>query len=120
MNSLAPGDRIGPYEVRAALGAGGMGEVYRAHDTTLGREVALKVLPGRSTGDAGRLSRLDREARILASLNHPNIATIHGIVPSDAGPALVLELVEGPTLEDRLAPGALPLDETLRCARQIA
>jgi Tol biopolymer transport system component len=120
MNSLAPGDRIGPYEVRASLGAGGMGEVYRAHDTTLGREVALKVLTDRFAGDAGRLTRLDREARILASLNHPNIATIHGMVPSDAGPALVLELVEGPTLEDRLAPGALPLDETLHYARQIA
>ena len=92
--SLAPGDRLGSYEVIRAIGAGGMGEVYRAFDTTLGREVALKVLHQPLAWDAERLARVDREARILASLNHPNIATIHGIVPSDAGPALVLELLD--------------------------
>jgi len=118
--SLAPGDRLGSYEVIRAIGAGGMGEVYRAFDTTLGREVALKVLHQPLAWDAERLARVDREARILASLNHPNIATIHGIVPSDAGPALVLELVDGPTLQDRLMHGPLPIEETLRYARQIA
>ena len=118
--ALSPGDRVGAYEVVAALGAGSMGEVYRAHDRTLGRDVALKVLAGSVAGDRDRLARLEREARILASLNHPNIATIHGFEQSESGPALVLELVEGPTLQDRLARGAQPLDEALRCARQVA
>src|SRR5262245_46925561 len=97
-----------------------MGEVYRAHDATLGRDVAIKVVSGSMAGDRERLDRLEREARILASLNHPNIATIHGIQPSASGPALVLELIEGPTLQDQLARGALSLDQTLRYARQIA
>ena len=95
LKSFAPGDRVGSYEVLVALGAGGMGEVYRAYDSTLGREVAIKVLTGQSADDPGRLGRFDREGRILASLNHPNIATIHGVVESPSGPALILELVEG-------------------------
>jgi serine/threonine protein kinase len=115
-----PGDRVGPYTIVAKLGEGGMGEVFRAHDTTLGRDVALKVLPEAFAGVADRLARLEREARIMAALNHPNIAAIHGLAESASGPALVLELVEGPTLADRLASGALPLDETLRVGRQIA
>ena len=120
LKALAPGDRLGAYEILAALGAGGMGEVYRARDMTLGREVAIKVLAGPFAKDPDYLARFEREARILASLNHPSIATIHGVTQSDHGPALVLELVDGFTLQDRLATGALPIDETLRYARQIA
>ena len=84
MKSLNPGDRLGPYEVLAPIGAGGMGEVYRAHDSTLGRDVALKVLPQRFAGNPERLARFDREARLLASVNHPNIATIHGVAHSES------------------------------------
>lgn len=120
MKSLSPGDRLGPYEVVALIGAGGMGEVYRAHDSTLNREVALKVLPERFAGNRERLARFDQEARLLASVNHPNIATIHGLAQSEAGPALVLELIDGQTLQDRLALGPLPLHEALRIARQVA
>jgi len=125
--SLAPGSRFGPYEVTGALGVGGMGEVYRARDTKLGREVALKVLPDLFAGDPERLARFEREAQVLASLNHPNIAHIHGIeeVPSSgagkpAGRALVLELVEGPTLADRIAGGPMTLAEVRAIALQIA
>jgi Tol biopolymer transport system component len=118
--SLAPGTRIGPYQVVGPLGAGGMGEVYRARDTTLGRDVALKVLPERFAGDRARFERLEREARIVASLNHANIAAIHGVVDSGTGSALVLELVDGPTLAERLDAGRLSLEDTLRIARQIA
>jgi Tol biopolymer transport system component len=118
--ALAAGTRIGPYEVSAPLGAGGMGEVYRARDTTLGRDVAIKVLPERFAGDSARFARLEREARILASLNHPNIAAIHGVVDSGTGPALVLELVDGPTLAERLDAGPLSIEDALRVARQIA
>src|SRR5687768_8337528 len=110
------GSRIGPYEVTAPLGAGGMGEVYRARDSRLGRDVAIKVLPPAVASDGARLARFQREAEILASLNHPNIAAVYGF----DGAALVLELVEGPTLADRIAQGALPLDEALAIARQIA
>jgi serine/threonine-protein kinase len=120
MMSLAPGTRLGSYEVIAPLGAGGMGEVYRARDTKLAREVALKVLPTEFAIDADRLARFKREAQVLASLNHPHIAAIYGFEDSDDLHALVLELVEGPTLADRIAQGRLPLDEALPIARQIA
>jgi serine/threonine-protein kinase len=118
--SLAPGTRLGAYQVLALLGAGGMGEVYRARDTSLNRDVALKILPESFARDPDRLARFKREAQILASLNHPNIAIIHGLEQSDRVRALVLELVEGPTLADRIAHGPIPLDEALPIARQIA
>ena len=117
---LTPGTRIGAYDVTGPLGAGGMGEVYRARDTRLDRDVALKVLPAAFTADPDRLARFEREARVLASLNHPNIAHIHGIEETGGTRALVLELVEGPTLADRLEQGPIPLDEVLPIARQIA
>src|SRR4051812_29397022 len=98
--AVAPGTRIGPYEVISLIGEGGMGEVYRAHDTRLGRDVAIKVLPELFAADADRLARFKREAQVLASLNHPNIAAIHGFEESGGVEALVLELVEGPTLAD--------------------
>jgi len=126
--SLSAGARIGPYEVTALLGAGGMGEVYRARDTRLNRDVALKVLPELFAADPDRLARFRREAQLLASLNHPNIAAIYGFeeqAPVVSGfsrtvHALILELVEGPTLADRIAQGPIPLDEALPIARQIA
>ena len=118
--SLTPGTRIGAYDVTGPLGAGGMGEVHRARDTKLDRDVALKVLPEAFTADPDRLARFEREARVLASLNHPNIAQIHGIEEADSTRALVLELVEGPTLAERLAAGPIPLDEALTIAWQIA
>src|SRR5437016_3259312 len=117
---LSPGDKLGPYEILAPLGAGGMGEVYRTRDTQLEREVAIKVLPRALANDPERLARFDREAKILAALNHPNIAVIYGLVESDGGRALVMELVAGETLGDRIKRGALPLDEALAVARQIA
>ncbi|HET9268843.1 MAG TPA: protein kinase, partial [Vicinamibacterales bacterium] len=117
---LSPGTRIGPYTVSAAIGAGGMGEVYRARDTRLERDVALKVLPENVSGDAERLQRLQREARTLAALNHPNIAHVYGLENADGVTAFAMELVEGPTLEDRIAAGAIPIDEAVRIARQIA
>jgi serine/threonine protein kinase len=123
--ALTPGTRIGTFEITGRLGSGGMGEVYRARDTSLGRDVAIKVLPEAFARDPARLARLEREAQLLASLNHQNIATIYGIHdgPADIGGhsrALVLELIEGPTLADRLMHGAVPLDEARRLARQIA
>jgi eukaryotic-like serine/threonine-protein kinase len=118
--SLAPGVQLGPYEVRSMLGSGGMGEVYRAKDTKLNRDVALKVLREVFTLDPDRLARFRREAQVLASLNHPNIAAIYGFEESNGTQALVLELVEGPTLADRIAQGPLPLDEALPVAKQIA
>ena len=118
--SLSPGTRLGPYEVTALIGQGGMGEVYRAHDTKLGRDVALKVLPDLFADDPERLARFQREARLLASLNHPNIASIYGLEESGDTRALVLELVEGPTLAERIAQGAIPIDEALPIAKQIA
>src|SRR4030095_4290533 len=117
--ALAPGTRLGPYEIGAQIGVGGMGEVYRARDTQLQRDVAIKVLPEALAHDAERLARFEREARTLASLNHPNIAHIHGLQESDGTKALVMELVEGPTLADRIAHGAIPVDEALPLARQI-
>src|SRR5215468_9966100 len=105
--SLATGTRLGPYEIVEPLGVGGMGEVYRAHDTKLRRDVAFKVLPAAVAHDADRLSRFEREARVLASLSHPNIASIYGIEESGGTYALVMELVEGPTLAERLQQGPL-------------
>ena len=102
--SLSPGSRLGPYEVTAKIGQGGMGEVYRAHDTKLGRDVALKVPPDLFADDPERLARFQREARVLASLNHPNIGSIYGLEESGDTRALVLQLVEGPTLAERIAP----------------
>jgi serine/threonine-protein kinase len=118
--SLTAGDRVGPYEVRGLLGLGGMGEVYRAHDPTLARDVALKVLPDAFALNPERLSRFEREAQVLASLNHPHIAAIYGVQETHGTRALVLELVEGPTLADRLVHGPLALDETLAISQQIA
>jgi len=118
--ALSPGARIGPYEVSARIGTGGMGEVYRATDTNLARPVALKVLPDAVAQDAERLARFDREAKTLAALNHPNIAQIHGLERSGGTTALVMELVEGPTLADRIAAGPLPIEEVLHIAKQMA
>ena len=118
--ALAPGSHLGSYHVIALIGQGGMGEVYRARDTKLGRDVALKVLPDVFADDPERLARFQREARVLASLNHPNIASIYGLEESGDTRALVLELVEGPTLAERIAQGAIPVDEALPIARQIA
>ena len=118
--SLAPGTRLGPYEITGQIGAGGMGEVYRATDTNLKRTVAIKVLPEAVATDGERLARFQREAEVLARLNHPNIAAIYGLEKSDGTAALVMELVEGPTLADRIAQGPIPLDEALPIAKQIA
>ena len=118
--SLSPGTRLGPYEILSALGAGGMGEVYRARDTRLKREVAIKILPESFANDPERLARFQREAEVLASLNHPNIGGIYGLEDGDGVRALVLELVEGPTLADRIARGPIPVDEALPIAKQIA
>ena len=101
--SLGPGVRLGSYEIVALIGAGGMGEVYRAHDDRLNRDVAIKALPAAFAVDPDRLMRFKREAQVLASLNHPNIAAIYGLEESDGVSALVLELIEGPTLADRIA-----------------
>jgi eukaryotic-like serine/threonine-protein kinase len=117
---LAAGTHLGPYEIVSALGAGGMGEVYRARDTKLGRDVALKVIPETFAVDADRVARFKREAHLLASLNHPHIAAIYGFEDSGKTHALVLELVEGETLTDRIVRGAIPLDEALPTAKQIA
>ena len=118
--ALTPGTRLGHYDVTALLGEGGMGQVWQGTDTQLNRQVALKILPDAFAADPDRLARFTREAQILASLNHPNIAQIHGIEESEGTRALVLELVEGPTLADRIAKGPIPLDEALPIAKQIA
>ncbi|HEY7449182.1 MAG TPA: serine/threonine-protein kinase, partial [Vicinamibacterales bacterium] len=128
--SLPVGTRLGPYVIEAPLGSGGMGEVYRARDSRLNREVALKVLPDAFSSDPDRLARFSREAQLLASLNHPNIGAIYGFEErlvtdvasgfSRTAPALVLELVEGRTLADQIAGGPIPLDESVVLARQIA
>ncbi len=112
------GKTLGTYEILSPLGKGGMGEVWRARDSKLGREVAIKTLPEELAQDEARLARFEREARLLASLNHPNIATIHGF--EDGTRFLVLELVEGDTLADRLKHGAIPVEESLKLALQIA
>ena len=129
--SLTPGTRLGVYQITAPIGEGGMGQVWRARDTKLDRDVAIKVLPEAFAHDADRLARFTREAKTLASLNHPNIAAIYGL--EESGPstpstrsgqagitALVMELVEGDDLSQRIARGAIPLDEALPIARQIA
>ena len=116
---LEPGNSVGAYEIIAPIGAGGMGTVFRARDTKLGRDVALKILPPAFRLDSDRLSRFKREAHVLASLNHPNIAAIHGFEDSTEHPALVLELVEGPNLAERLTKGPVPIDEALPIALQI-
>src|SRR6185295_8396787 len=118
--ALVPGARLGPYEIVAPLGAGGMGEVYRARDTRLGRDVAIKILPESFAHDPERLARFEREAKMLASLNHPNIGGLHGLEDADGVMALVMELVEGEDLAQRIERGAIPLDEALSIARQIA
>jgi serine/threonine protein kinase/Tol biopolymer transport system component len=120
VTSSLEGQRIGPYQVAWRIGAGGMGEVYQARDTTLNRQVAIKVLLPDIANDPGRLARFRREAQVLASLNHPYIAQIHGFEDAGAVHALVMELVEGPTLADRIARGAIPIDEALAVASQIA
>jgi len=117
---VTTGTRLGPYEVVAPIGVGGMGEVYRARDTTLHRDVAIKVLPESVAADPDRLARFQREAQVLASLNHPHIAHIHGLEQSGGVRALVMELVEGEDLAQRIARGAIPLDQALAIARQIA
>ncbi len=118
--ALTSGTRLGPYEIQSPLGAGGMGEVYRARDSKLNRDVALKILPAMFTDEAERMARFRREAQVLASLNHPNIGSIYGLEESSNHCVLVLELVEGPTLADRITGGAIPLKEALAIARQIA
>ena len=117
---LSPGTTLGAYTVTAKIGEGGMGEVYQARDTKLDRDVALKVLPEAFTSDPDRLARFEREAKVLASLNHPNIGTIYGLEEAEGVKALVLELIEGPTLADRIAKGPIPIDEALPIAKQIA
>jgi serine/threonine protein kinase/Tol biopolymer transport system component len=117
---LEPGSKLGQYEIVSALGAGGMGEVYRARDTTLGREVAVKLLLKEVSSDPERLARFEREARVLASLNHPNIATLHGFEQEDDTSFLVMELVEGETLADRIARGSIPLKEAAPLFLEIA
>jgi hypothetical protein len=114
------GRRVGAYFIWAPLGAGGMGEVYRARDTTLGRDVALKVISSDLIAAPGARERFEREARLLAALNHPNIAQVYGFEKVDGVSALVMEMVEGPTLRDRVTDGAIPVDEALPLARQIA
>ncbi len=116
----SPGHNLGPYRIVDLLGRGGMGEVYRAHDTTLGRDVAIKILPSVFTTDADRRARFDREARVLAALNHAHIGAIYGVQETDGVRALVLELVEGDTLAERLTRGPISINEALRIARQIA
>jgi eukaryotic-like serine/threonine-protein kinase len=118
--ALTSGTRVGPYEIVSPLGAGGMGEVYRAHDTKLGRDVALKIVPELFASDRDRLARFTREAQTLAALNHPNVAHIHGLEESGGVRAIVMELVEGEDLAQRLVRGPIPVDEALPIARQIS
>jgi serine/threonine protein kinase len=116
---LSAGSRLGADEITYALGAGGMGEVYRAKDTKLGRDVALKILPASFTNDPERVARFRREAQVLASLNHPHIAQIHGLEEVDGTQFLVLKLVDGESLDKRIARGRIPFDEALGIAKQI-
>ena len=118
--AIARGTRFGPYEIAALIGAGGMGEVYRAHDTSLKRDVALKVLPEGLLTDSNRLALLQREAELLASLNHANVAQIYGLERSDGRTALVMELIDGITLAECIARGPLPPNEAFDIALQIA
>jgi len=118
--SLVPGTRFGSYEVASRIGVGGMGEVHRARDIKLNRDVALKVLPDSFVNDPDRLARFQREAQVLASLNHPNIAAIYGVEDVGGTRALVMELVDGPTLAERTADASIPVDEAIAIATQIA
>jgi len=118
--ALTPGTRLGVYEVTAQIGEGGMGQVHRATDTKLKRQVAIKILPPSLAADADRLARFQREAEVLASLNHPHIAAIYGLEESGGMTALVMELVEGDDLSQRITRGAIPIDEALPIAKQIA
>src|SRR5438270_7545874 len=118
--AVAIGSRLGPYEIIANLGAGGMGEVYRARDPRIGRDVAIKVLPSTLATDADRLRRFEQEARATGTLNHPNLLVIFDFGSHDQNPFIVSELLEGMTLRDVLAAGRLPLRETLNYAVQIA
>ena len=118
--ALFIGSQLGPYEIVSAIGAGGMGEVYRARDRSLKRDIALKILPDFLSADGERLARFQREAEVLASLNHPNIAAIYGLENAEGVKALVMELVEGEDLAERIARGPTPLDEALPIAKQIA
>ena len=117
--SIRIGTKLGTYEVMSLLGKGGMGEVYRARDTRLKRDVAIKILPEEFSSDAHRVSRFQREAEVLASLNHPNIATIYDLQEANGSRFLILELVEGETLADRIARGPIPVDEAMAIAKQI-
>src|SRR5574341_2540826 len=117
---LIPGTRLGPYEINASLGAGGMGEVYRARDSRLGRDVAIKVLPQHLASAPEVRARFEREAKTISSLNHPHICTLHDIGREGETDYLVMELVEGETLAQRLERGALPIDKALRIGAQIA
>src|SRR5688572_6189067 len=118
--AIAPGTRLGPYEITSPLGVGGMGEVYRALDINLKRATAIKVLPEAVATDPDRLARFQREAEVLAALNHPNIAAVYGIERFGASIAMAMELIEGPTLADRISQGAVPVDEALAIAAQMA
>ena len=117
---LTVGEKLGVYEILSPLGAGGMGEVYRARDSKLGREVAIKVLPEEFTQHPQKLARFEREARLLASLNHPGIATLHGLEEAEGKPFLVMELVEGETLAEQISRGPVPVTEALTLSQQIA
>jgi eukaryotic-like serine/threonine-protein kinase len=118
--SLSRGMKVGSCEILSQIGAGGMGEVYRGRDTKLGRDVAVKALPEGFAQDAERLARFEREAQVLASLNHPNLAIIHELNEAGSSKYLIMELVEGDTLAERIARGPLPIDEALAIAKQIA
>src|SRR6201988_2339151 len=118
--TLTSGAKLGPYEIQSSLGVGGMGEVYRARDTRLGRDVAIKVLPESFASDADRQRRFEQEARAVAALNHPNILAVHDIGTQDGNPYIVTELLEGRTLREQLNDGALPVRKALDYARQIA
>src|SRR5262252_862547 len=118
--ALAPGTKLGPYVIQSPLGAGGMGEVYRAKDTRLGRDVAIKILPKEMSADAARKQRFEREAKTISGLNHPNICVLHDVGSQDGVDYLVMECIEGETLAKRLERGALPLEQILKVGAQIA
>src|SRR5712675_275354 len=118
--ALTPGTRLGAYEILTLVGSGGMGEVYRARDTKLDRDVAIKLLPDAFVSDPERVARFEREAKTLASLNHPNIGGIYGLEDADGTTALVMELVEGEDLSQWIGRGPIPINEALPIAKQIA
>src|ERR1700733_481315 len=118
--TLTPGTKLGPYEIQSLLGAGGMGEVYRARDTRLGRDVAIKVLPAHLSSDPDLRQRMEREAKAISTLNHPHICTLHDVGAQDGLDFLVMEYLEGESLRQRLASGSVPVAEALRHASEIA